>query len=217
LRKREKLEICGINFDSNTSQTKYLFEKEKTTMKKFVSLGLASVLALSMAAPSFAFNGFVDNNAVADVKTSDITAKYTSSESYVMDIPVDMTLEATDAGASKDQEIKATKVILQTGHKLVVSVASENNYKLQYSYGQGASDVSAIAYTLSTDGGSSFTANASEGLTNDILTVNAGTTAGGTTGSEKVTISTTTAQIANATQAGDHTDTLTFTTEIADA
>ena len=155
----------------------------------------ATALCFALAGPAFA----ADLN--KDTTSGTTTVTYTVSDSYTVSIPADVAF-ASDS-LSKAGTVSASNVILVDGKTLTVKVASANGYALKC----GTGTASSIAYTLTPAGGSAL--SGTDATT--VLTVAAGTTSGST----NLTFATTAQNIASATKAGDHTDTLTFTCSVA--
>lgn len=156
-------------------------------MKKFIALMLALALTLSLGVVAFADNGFSGN--------SSLEASINTAESYVVTIPANQTVGET----AKTGTVAASNVLLQNGKKLVVTMASANGYKMAY-------EGSEIPYTVKV-GATTFSGTAAQ----NVLVVSAGATSGSAT----LSFATTSAAIAAATKAGNHTDTLTFACSVA--
>ena len=165
-------------------------------MKKVVSLALALVLVLAMGIPAFAADNGIQGGNTTEVK-------YTVSETYVVTIPSAVVFTGTTLTGTGD--VSASNVVLVNGHKLVVKMASANGFNLK-------NEDSAIAYTVKV--GDSQTALSGS----DAVEVLAVTCTNMEVASDTATLNfaTTTAAIGAATAAGDHTDTLTFSCEVAD-
>jgi len=169
-------------------------------MKKAISLALAFVLVLALSISAFATgNGISGNN------SGTVEVKYTVSETYVVTIPAAQTF--TETTLSTEGTVAATGVKLVSTHQLQVACKSLNGYKLKTSDGQ-----SAIDYTV-TMGASTVLTGVQEDTV--VLTV-AQTSAAAASDSVTLTFATTTDDIAAASAAGDHTDTLTFTCSVVD-
>lgn len=153
-------------------------------MKKLLTLVLAVLMLCSVSVTAFAADLDKGNN------VGSMTVSYGVDEGYVVTIPADVTV-STDG---VETTLSASNVLLPDGKTLNVSVASANGFKLEYAD-------SKIPYTVSV--GNTEQTN----VTFTALSITSGTTSG----SVKLTFKTTNADIAGATKAGNHTDTLTFT------
>lgn len=153
-------------------------------MKKLLTLVLAVMMLCSVSVTAFAADLDEGNN------VGTMTVSYGVAEGYVVTIPADVTVST----AGVETTLSASSVLLPDGKTLTVSVASTNNFNLEYAGSQ-------IPYTVSVgetkQTSATFTA----------LSITSGTTSG----SVKLTFKTTDADIAKATKSGNHTDTLTFT------
>ena len=164
-------------------------------MKKIIALFLSLTLAATCGAAAFADTMI---NKSDENQTGTLNVTYTTTETYTVTIPADVTLSSAAKEVS-DREVKATDVLLASGSTLTVTVASANGYQLK-------NGTSAIPYTCKA-GNTTITAD-----NNTVLTVSAGTK---NPDAVSLTIGTTDADIANATLAGAHTDTLTFTCAVS--
>lgn len=153
-------------------------------MKKLLTFVLAVLMLCSVSVTAFAADLDKGNN------VGSMTVSYGVDEGYVVTIPADVTVST----AGVETTLSASKVLLPDGKTLTVSVASANDFKLEYAG-------SKIPYTVSVGNTEQTTA------TFTALSITSGTTSG----SVKLTFKTTNADIAGATKAGNHTDTLTFT------
>ena len=153
-------------------------------MKKLLSLVLAVMMLCSVSVTAFAADLDKGNN------VGTMTVSYGVAEGYVVTIPADVSVNT----AGVETTLSASSVLLPDGKTLTVSVASTNNFNLEYAG-------SKIPYTVSVGETQQTTA------TFTALSIASGTTSG----SVKLTFKTTDADIANATKSGNHTDTLTFT------
>lgn len=153
-------------------------------MKKLLTLVLAAMMLCSVSVTAFAADLDEGNN------VGTMTVSYGVAEGYVVTIPADVSVST----AGVETTLSASSVLLPDGKTLTVSVASTNNFNLEYAGSQ-------IPYTVSVgetkQTSATFTA----------LSITSGTTSG----SVKLTFKTTDADIAKATKSGNHTDTLTFT------
>ncbi len=154
-------------------------------MKKLLTLVLAVMMLCSVSVTAFAATDLDKGNNVGSM-----TVSYGVDEGYVVTIPADVTVSTTGV----ETTLSASKVLLSDGKTLTVSVASANGFKLECAG-------SKIPYTVSV--GDTEQTNA----TFTALSIKSGTTSG----SVNLTFKTTQADINNATKAGTHTDTLTFT------
>ena len=161
-------------------------------MKKFIlSLTLAALLTTALAAPAFAVD-------ITGETTGSTTLTYGVAEAFTVTIPADFSLSTTETSYT----VSASGVLIPNNEQLTVTMSSAqfdatDKYRVAY-------QDSFIKYTVKLDD-TSLTAN---GQT--VLTVNAGSTSGSST----LKFSTTAENIAAATKAGNHTDTLTFTVAI---
>ena len=153
-------------------------------MKKLLSLVLAVMMLCSVSVTAFAADLDKGNN------VGTMTVSYGVAEGYVVTIPADVSVNT----AGVETTLSASSVLLPDGKTLTVSVASTNNFNLEYAG-------SKIPYTVSVGETKQTTA------TFTALSITSGTTSG----SVKLTFKTTDADIAKATKSGNHTDTLTFT------
>lgn len=154
-------------------------------MKKLLTLVLAAAMLCSVSVTAFAATDLDKNNTAGSM-----TVSYGVDEGYVVTIPADVWVSTTGV----ERELSANSVLLPDGKTLTVSVASANGFELNYAG-------SKIPYTVSVGSTEQTTA------TFTALSILSGTTSG----SVKLTFKTTQADIAGATKAGNHTDTLTFT------
>lgn len=157
-------------------------------MKKVLTLTMVLVMILAMSVPAMA----ATLSGTATSGTVEVT--YGVSEGYQVTIP-----EAFDLVADTDVEktVSAANVLIPSGETLTVTMNSANNLSVVY-------DESSIEYTVKV-GGAAFTNGGT------VLSVESGTTSGNAT----LKFNTTAAQIAAATQAGEHADTLTFACSVA--
>ena len=156
-------------------------------MKKLLSLVLAVMMLCSVSATVFAADLDEGSN------VGSITVSYGVAEGYVVTIPADVS--ASTAGV--ETTLSASSVLIPDGKTLTVSVASTNNFNLEYAG-------SMIPYTVSVGETKQTTA------TFTALSILSGTTSG----SVKLSFKTTDGDIAKATKSGNHTDTLTFTCSV---
>lgn len=157
-------------------------------MKKLFTLVLAVLMLCSVSVTAFAATDLDKNNIAGSM-----TVSYGVDEGYVVTIPADVTVST----AGVESTLSASNVFLPDGKTLSVSVASANGFKLNYAGSE-------IPYTVSVGSTQQTTA------TFTALSILSGTTSG----SVKLTFKTTQADINNATKAGNHTDTLTFTCSV---
>lgn len=162
-------------------------------MKKTASFVLAAAMVLAMAFMSFA----------ADPNTQTEVSYTPASESYTFTIPA--TAEITAADTAATLTVSGSDVKILKSSKLQFKVTSTNSWKMK----NGTSE---IGYTAKV--GETTLANDSEVFS----IAGVGTQTAATQGLTKdISIVATTAQINNATAAGKHTDTLTFTVAIVAA
>lgn len=157
-------------------------------MKKLLALVLAVIMLCSLSVTALAASLNESN------KVGTVTVSYGVDEGYVVTIPADVAVSTAGVEAT----LSASHVLLPSGKTLTVTVSSANGFKLKYESSQ-------IPYTVSVDNTKQTTA------TFPALSILSGTTSG----SVKLTFQTTAADIAGATKAGSHTDTLTFTCGVA--
>jgi hypothetical protein len=175
---------------------------------------LAAALALTMVLGSTCTVFATETTQTLDSKTTsqDLTVKCTVSETYEVSIPAEVTFTvgANDT-ISSSQTVEAKNVVLtnDTNHKnLIVKVKSANGYALKYD--TTTESPSSITYTVTPSSANSASAfSGTEDIT--ILTVPAGTKEK----SETLTFETTKTAISNASKAGEHKDTLTFTVSLS--
>jgi hypothetical protein len=172
---------------------------------------LAAALALTMVLGSTCTVFATETNKIdqnSSSKTQDLTVKCAVSETYEVTIPAAVTFTVGDSeDISSPQTVEAKNVVLTNAdqHKnLNVAVKSANNYKLKY---DSTSEITYTVKATDVNNGSAF--SGTEDIT--ILTVPAGTK----TGSKQLTFATTKTNISNASKAGEHTDTLTFTVSLS--
>jgi hypothetical protein len=170
--------------------------------KKVITMALALTLALSMTGTAFAETTVTDTS---DPKTGNTVVDYTVAEGYTVTIPDNKTLTDDDGDGTFDGNgiLKASDVRIASGKTLKVEISStnfDNGYNLVYDTN------SKIPYTIKV-GSDEITENNKE-----VYTVQSGATP------EEVTLSyeATATQISNASKAGNHTDTLTFTVDVTD-
>lgn len=157
-------------------------------MKKLFTLVLAVMMLCSVSVTAWAASLNESN------KVGSVTVSYGVAEGYVVTIPADVAVSTAGVEAT----LSASHVLLPSGKTLTITVSSANAFKLNYAGSQ-------IPYTVSLDNAKQTAA------TFPALSVPSGTTAG----SVRLTFQTTAADIAGATKAGSHTDTLTFTCGVA--
>lgn len=156
-------------------------------MKKLLTLAMAVVMVLAMSAPVFA----AELSGSDESGTVDVT--YGVAQGYQVTIPENFDLQV---GQDVEKSVSAQNVLIPEGNTLKVAMQSLNNLAVVY---KGSS----IAYTVKV-GEAAFTNG------ENVLSL----VSGNTSGSAALKFTTTSAQVAAATKAGDHTDTLTFTCSV---
>jgi cytochrome c-type biogenesis protein CcmE len=191
--------------------------------KRFLALTLALTMAMGMTMTAFAAEEETkltypseeveEGSQDSTTKTGDVKVTYETTESYEVTIPADVTFEGTSL--SSDGTVKAEKVLLKNDKVLNVKMkaasitSGEDAYTLLY-------EGSKILYTIK---------KGSVDVDNNtaVLTVKSGDgledeyTDGKASGEATLTFATTDDDIAMATKAGEHKDTLTFTVSVDDA
>jgi hypothetical protein len=189
--------------------------------KKVITMALALTLALSMTGTAFAAGeegdetsttnsvtwgstDSIDNN----TKTGQTEIDYTVNQSYTVNIPSDVSLNLDGNDYKGSGKVKATDVRIEDGKILKVTMKSTNageatgsdSYKLKY----GTSTASEIAYSIK---------KGEDNLSNggEVVSVSSGTVE---SGEVTLNFAATSTQVAEATKAGKHTDTLTFTVSV---
>lgn len=160
-------------------------------MKKLLAFILAALMVCLMTVPAMA-----TTTIVADRGNGSTQLSYSVTQTYTVTIPEGFDLSTTES----PQVLSVSNVLIPDGKKLTVNMVSTNfdstdKYRVAY---QG----SYIKYSVKV--GSSETALAANDT--EILALVAGTTSGSVT----LKFQTTAGNIAGATKAGIHTDTLTF-------
>ena len=180
-------------------------------MKKIIALVVAILMIASMSVVVFAETDY--SGAAAQPEVGDGTElTYTVAKGYVITIPADIAFEG--ATLSSTDKVSVEKVKLPGNEQLVVSVASDNGWKLvdtDSADGQ-SDDVVYSAYFGSTDATGTKLIAAADTAT-DILDINmyqtGVTVADGAAGEVDMYFVT-----AGTAQVGIYTDLLTFTTEL---
>ena len=157
-------------------------------MRKTAALILAAAMMVVSAFPAFAEN--------PTSKSTEI--KYTpAAESYL--VTIDPTVSITAADTDYDLKATVSDAKILKSNRVKVEVKSANGWKLKNS-------TSLIDYTAAVDS----TTLTGEG-NNLVFAVNGVGTQTATSGTKTIKIKSTAAQINEATIAGEHKDTLTFT------
>lgn len=167
-------------------------------MKKTLSLGLALVLALSMAVPAFAANITTDGGTGSTVVT------YGTDQGFTVTIPADFTIDAATKKATA--EVKAENVLIPYGQVLNVRVTGAD-YTDKWELIDEAEATNKLTYTIGTTEGGNEIGNNSV-----VLDVESGEAYGSEV--EETLYFTVTDTL---TKAGTYTDTLTFTVSVDDA
>jgi hypothetical protein len=182
--------------------------------KRFLALTLALTMAMGMTMTAFAAEDGTEVTEASEPKTGTTIISYETTESYTVTLPADTALETkTDDGYTGTGEVEAKDVLLKDGSTLEISLASTNNFNLQY----GTSNPSKIAYTIYSLVDSEEETVDEQGVKvtggEAFLTVAPKTDGNGGVASGKTTLTyaATKTAIEEATKAGKHTDTLTFT------
>ena len=160
-------------------------------MKKMLAAVLAAAMVIGTTTAAFADTTLTGNSGSTDVS-------YTAQETYTVTIPANITLSATKLSDTGD--VKVTDALLEGGHILTITVASANNYSLVKTF-EEEDITSKIGYTLS---------GADNGKVLDVYYGEKSTK----TYTQTLTFATTAENVADATLAGEHKDTLTFTVAI---
>jgi glucose/arabinose dehydrogenase len=183
--------------------------------KRFLALTLALTMAMGMTMTAFAADDgqqttpttkTVTQESDEDAKSQTVDLTYTTTQTYEVTIPANVTFSGENL--SSDGVVKAEKVLLEDGKALNVTMkaasitSGEDAYTLLY-------ENSKISYTIK---------KGEEEVKNDsaVLTVKPGDglgdeyTDGKASGNVTLTFATTADDIAKATKAGEHKDTLTF-------
>jgi hypothetical protein len=167
-------------------------------MKKTLSLGLALVLALSMAVPAFAADITVDGGSGETVVT------YGTSQGFTVTIPADFAIDTATKKATA--KVSAENVLIPYGKVLNVRV-SGHDYTDKWELIDTAEATNKLTYTIGTSEGASDIVNHSVVL---------GVASGEAYGSE-VAKSLYFQVTDTLTKAGTYTDTLTFTVSVDNA
>jgi hypothetical protein len=179
--------------------------------KRFLALTLALTMAMGMTMTAFATE--VETKTLSkDSKENTTKAEYEVAQTYTVTIPSDVTVTTDGATAT----IKATDVLIGEKDTLSVTLKSANcendTYYLKYSD-------SKIVYTIKkgddavADNSAVLTVTAGQKI--DANTDKAASEAVASSGIVNLTLAADTTEIAKATKAGIHTDTLTFTVATA--
>lgn len=124
----------------------------------------------------------------------DMTISYTTGQAYEIVIPASTSFSANKLSFSDKVSLK--NVLLGIGKQVNVTMKSANDFNLKF-------ENSAIPYMVSDDNG----ALGNEAVVLSVL-------AGSTSGEATLSFATTANDIAKATLAGEHTDTLSFTVAV---
>lgn len=168
-------------------------------MKKVLMILICLAVVFAMAGTVSGGNGINGQN------SGETEINYNVDVSYIVTIPVAVTFEGEGNGLTGSGTVSATQVLIGDGQKLTVSMESDNFVGGSFSLNYGEVIVSKIPYVIKLNDNT---------VTEDpytVLTV----LAGNTSGSSTLTFSTTKENIAKATKSGVHTDTLTFTCNVA--
>jgi carbonic anhydrase len=178
--------------------------------KRFLALTLALAMTMGMATTAFAASTDTTINQESKPQTDDVEVKYNVTGKYEVTIPADVELTA-DGDYSKDFEVSAKDVLVESGKSLQVKMSSanyskgtENGYKLM-----NEKQDSSIKYSIKKDN-ADF---ANEAMVLEVKP-NTDLSAGAATGSTTLTFSTSEENVKKANSAGDHTDTLTFAVSV---
>ena len=169
-------------------------------MKKALSLTLALVLAFALAIPAFAAAETANVSVSGSQPTVEVA--YTTTEFFTVTIPADIALaKAQDANTlSGSADVEA--VGLLAANKTLTVTMSTANYDEEASKFYLAYEGSKINYTIKV-GAADFSEDGT------VLTMAAGSE------SAEATLNFAAADITEATKAGKHSDTLTFTVTCA--
>lgn len=168
-------------------------------MKKLFLLGaLVSIVASSTMV--FA----TDYNQMNKSGTTEIT--YGINEGYYLEIPANLDLTTT----ASEKKLAVTEVRLAAGKKLTVEMESENFGKVEANRYQVVYDnTSCITYTVKKGAAGAVNTEVTEN-NHELINIDAGET----DAEIYLTFTTTDEEIEEATKAGTHTDTLTFTVSV---
>ena len=171
-------------------------------MKKKISGILLAILTITSMIPVFAATSESTIKKDDTVKSQEVIVSYDVGENYTVTIPANFGLalenEATPILVS------ASNVKIAAGNKLKVTMASTNGYDSGYKVTYKDSD---IGYWIKKGASQDNINTEVTGATVEVLSVDSGIT----TDATYLKFYTTTDEIAGATQAGAHEDTLTFT------
>lgn len=167
-------------------------------MKKVLMILICLAVVLAMAGTVSGDKG------INGLNSGNTEINYDVEESYIVTIPVAVTFEGEHL--THADSVSATQVLIGDGKTLTVSMDSDNylDGSFYLNYGE-IGIVSKIPYVIKLNDNT---------VTEDpytVLTVSAGYTEGSST----LTFSTTEDNIKKATKSGIHTDTLTFTCNVA--
>jgi hypothetical protein len=179
--------------------------------KRFLALTLALTMAMGMTMTAFAAEDGTKVTEASEPKTGTTIISYETTESYTVTLPADTALGTkTDDGYTGTGVVEAKDVLLKDGSTLEISLASANDFNLQY----GTDNPSKIAYEIISQEPDSGKVGVTGG--DAFLTVAPKTDGNGGVASGKTTLTyaATKTAIEEATKAGKHTDTLTFTVSV---
>lgn len=165
-------------------------------MKKALSLTLALVLAFALAIPAFA--AAETTNVSISGSQPTVKVDYTTTEFFTVTIPADITLDKAQDANTLSGSANVSAVGLLAANKTLTVTMSTANYDGETSKFYLAYEGSKINYTIKV-GVTDF----SQGGT--VFTMAAGSESAG------ATLNFAAADITEATKAGTHSDTLTFT------
>lgn len=166
-------------------------------MKKIVSVLLALVMALSLGVSAFATDVTVDGS-----QSADTTVTYGLDSSYLVVIPESVVIDTnTHKG---EATVSAENVLLGYGETLNITVANAENEDKWYLVDKTAAD-NTLEYTIGKTDGAADVTNESV-----VLSV-----AAGDKWNEKVEQALYFELAEDVTKAGDYSDTLTFTVDVA--
>lgn len=171
-------------------------------MKKKISGILMVSLLVATMLPVFAATGESTINQGDTNKSQEVIVSYNIGENYTVTIPANFSL-ALEENATPIS-VSASDVKIADGKTLKVTMTSANGYNDGYKVTYEDSD---IGYWIKKGTSQDSINTEVTGATVDVLAVTSGTTSGAT----YLKFYTTDQEIAGATQAGAHEDTLTFT------
>ena len=169
--------------------------------KKILGILLAS-LAVTTMLPVFAADNESTISQGDTEKSQEVIVSYNVGENYTVTIPANFSL-ALEENATPIS-VSASDVKVADGKRLKVTMTSTNGYDAGYKVTYEDSD---IGYWIKKGASQDNINTEVTGATVEVLSVDSGTTSGAT----YLKFYTTAAEIAGATQAGAHEDTLTFT------